>query len=52
MRTIEQRISEPGTHALTWDGRGQGGSPAASGVYWMRLSTPEGSAVRKVAFLR
>ncbi|HYJ33567.1 MAG TPA: S8 family serine peptidase [Candidatus Binatia bacterium] len=52
VRTIEQRISEPGTHALTWDGRGQGGSPAASGVYWMRLSTPEGSAVRKVAFLR
>ena len=52
VRTIEQRISEPGTHALTWDGRGQGGSAAASGVYWMRLSTPEGSAVRKVAFLR
>ena len=52
VRTIEERISEPGTHALTWDGRGQGGSAAASGVYWMRLSTPEGSAVRKVAFLR
>jgi len=52
VRTIEERTSQPGPHALTWDGRGQGGSAAASGVYWMRLSTPEGSAVRKVAFLR
>jgi hypothetical protein len=52
VRTLDERLDQPGAHALTWDGRGQGGAPAASGVYWMRLSTPEGSAVRKVAFLR
>lgn len=52
VRTLEDRSAPPGAHALTWDGRGQGGAPASSGVYWMRLITPEGSAVRKVAFLR
>lgn len=52
VRTMEERSAQPGTHALTWDGRGQDGGAAASGVYWMRLTTPDGSAVRKVAFLR
>lgn len=52
IRTMDERVDQAGPHAVTWDGRGQAGTPAASGVYWMRLTTAEGSAVRKVAFLR
>lgn len=52
VRTIEDHATGAGVHAITWDGRGSGGAVAASGVYWMRIDAPGGSAVRKVAFLR
>jgi serine protease len=52
VRTLEDRVQGPGEHAVTWDGLGAGGAPAASGVYWLRVDTAEGTAVRKVAFLR
>jgi hypothetical protein len=29
-----------GTHEVTWDGLRSNGTPAASGVYWIRLSLP------------
>ena len=50
--TVEDRIASPGAHEATWDGRLSGGAHAGSGVYWMRIESPEGSAVRKVALLR
>lgn len=50
--TVEDRIASPGAHEATWDGRLSGGAPAGSGVYWMRIESPQGSAVRKVALLR
>jgi subtilisin family serine protease len=52
VRTLMDRLAEPGSHVVEWDGRGQGGEAAASGIYWMRIEAPGGSAVRKVAFLR
>jgi endonuclease/exonuclease/phosphatase family metal-dependent hydrolase len=30
-----------GTHAVRWDGRGDGGRPLGSGVYFVRLSAPD-----------
>jgi serine protease len=51
VRTLEN-VRGPGEHAVTWDGRISGGAPAASGVYWFRVESEEGTAVRKVAFLR
>ncbi|MFO8183331.1 MAG: FG-GAP-like repeat-containing protein, partial [Candidatus Aegiribacteria sp.] len=37
---------------LVWDGRDGSGSPAAGGVYLLRLESPGGSAVRRVTLLR
>ena len=52
VRSLEDRFAPAGSHTIAWDGRNASGSAAASGVYWMRVDSPEGSAVRKVALLR
>jgi hypothetical protein len=51
VRTLE-RVRGPGEQAVAWDGRSNNGALAASGVYWFRIESEEGTAVRKVAFLR
>jgi serine protease len=51
VRTLE-RVRGSGEHAVAWDGRSNNGALAASGVYWFRIESEEGTAVRKVAFLR
>jgi hypothetical protein len=35
--TLTEGSVAAGEHALVWDGRGSGGQPVGSGVYWMRL---------------
>lgn len=52
VRTLFEGQSEVGDRTVLWDGRGADGSTAASGIYFFRIDTPEGSAIRKVAFLR
>jgi len=37
---------------VQWDGRTAGGSPAPSGVYFCRVSTPVGQGVRRIVLLR
>jgi hypothetical protein len=37
-----------GRRSVQWDGREAGGRPAAAGVYFARLVTPQGSAVRRI----
>jgi hypothetical protein len=37
-----------GESLVTWDGRGEGGARAASGVYFARLATPSGQASARV----
>ncbi len=39
---------DAGTHVLTWDGRTDDGSLAATGLYFVRLDTPLEHRVRKV----
>jgi hypothetical protein len=34
--------------ALTWDGTGDGGRPLARGVYFLRLTTPDATMVRRI----
>ncbi len=41
-----------GTHRVQWEGRDDGGSRVAPGVYWMRLACADGEASRKVTVLR
>jgi len=38
VRRLEDGTLAAGTHVLRWDGRLDGGSDAASGVYWIRVS--------------
>ena len=46
----------PGRHALTWDGRDEGGAAAAAGIYYARLAvaapTESAPLVRKITLLR
>ena len=42
----------PGVHAATWDGRDDGGSPIASGVYFCRMSAAGFEKVRKITLLK
>jgi hypothetical protein len=41
-----------GDRTVRWDGRGKDGSRAPSGIYFFRIETPQGNAIRKFAFLR
>lgn len=41
-----------GTHAFTWDGRGDDGTSVGAGLYFVRLSTPFGDRTGRIARLR
>ncbi|MEW6754531.1 MAG: DUF362 domain-containing protein [Candidatus Latescibacterota bacterium] len=41
-----------GAHQVTWDGRGDDGRPAASGVYLVQLRAGSAVQVRRIALLR
>lgn len=43
VRTLVDRTVEPGAHSLVWDGRTDSGERAASGVYFVRLESFDGS---------
>jgi hypothetical protein len=42
----------PGENELRWDGRNEQGSPAASGVYFVRVSTQLGEKVTRAVLLK
>ena len=42
----------PGTHSLTWDGRGEGGEALASGVYIAAARQGGGAITRKLTLLK
>ncbi len=50
--TLVDGILEAGPHTTTWDGIDDGGSPAASGVYFFRLTQHGRSTTRKGVLLR
>jgi hypothetical protein len=43
VRSLWQGTLTAGSHALTWDGADESGTPAASGVYVLRLTTANGA---------
>ena len=47
-RLANDETYAPGYHSLHWDGRDDSGSPVASGVYFVRVSTASHTALRKV----
>jgi subtilisin family serine protease len=52
VRALEERDATAGERTVRWDGRDGSGAPAATGVYLVRVETPDGIATRKVAILR
>ncbi len=50
--TVVDAVLNPGSRSFVWRGRDSAGQPVSSGVYYVRLETPEGIATRKVALVR
>ncbi len=54
-RRLRSLVNEPvtaGSHPVAFDGRDDAGHPIASGVYYLRLETPEILQVRQMTVLR
>jgi hypothetical protein len=52
VRTLVDGTREAGVHDLAWDGRDDAGRRVGSGVYLMRLVTPQGSRTQRVVWAR
>lgn len=52
IRTLIAGMQRGGAHETRWDGSGDGGNPAAAGLYWCRLSAGGRSATVKLVLLR
>ncbi len=52
VRSLVQGAQTAGMHEVTWKGRDDSGSSVASGMYFFRLVTEEGSLVRKMTLLK
>ena len=50
--TLASRVMDAGAHTLDWDGRDHAAHDAASGVYFLRVSTGGQSATTKLVLLR
>jgi hypothetical protein len=48
VRGLGDRIEQAGGRSIWWDRRDDSGARAASGVYWVRLETADGTLTRKV----
>jgi len=53
LATVPLGWFHPGSHHVLWDGRDESGTPAASGVYFVRLiGARDGSRARRVVLVR
>ncbi len=52
VRTLVDGPVEAGTHSLAFDGRDGGGHALASGIYFLRVQTPEKLEVRQITMLK
>lgn len=52
IRTLLDSPQSPGMHTAVWDGLTASGSPAASGVYFYRLTTPTQTDSKKMLLLK
>lgn len=52
VRTLVDRSETAGPHSVVWDGRGEAGGEAGSGVYLVRLDAQGEHQTRKVVFLK
>ena len=52
VRVLVDGKMEAGYHAVSWDGRGEGGMRVSSGIYYYRLVTPRYQAIKKMALVK
>jgi subtilisin family serine protease len=52
VRTLWAGSLTPGRHSFMWDGRSDGGAPAATGMYLCRVVSPAYSATQKMLLIR
>ena len=52
VRTLRSGYLRAGRHEIGWDGRDDRGCPVASGVYFVRLSSPNQSIVKKTLVVK
>ena len=52
IRTLVSKNMSAGKHKVLWDGKNNGGSPVASGVYFYRIIAARDTATRKMVLLR
>ncbi|MCB1150636.1 T9SS type A sorting domain-containing protein, partial [bacterium] len=52
VRTLLDARVDAGPHTATWDGRDDGGTARASGVYFARVKVGEETRVEKLALIR
>ncbi len=52
VRTLLNEHQAAGLHAVRWDGKNDHGAGVGSGVYIVRIDTPQGSAVNKMILIK
>jgi endonuclease I len=52
VRTLADGEFAAGSHALDWDGRGEGGAPLQAGLYFCRLEAGAAQATRRMVLAR
>jgi len=52
LRVLVRGPQSAGRHEYSWDGKDDGGRESASGIYFFRLRTEQGTRVRKAVLLR
>jgi subtilisin family serine protease len=52
VRVVERAHRTAGSHTARWDGLNEQGHPVGSGVYFIRISTPEEDVLRRVVILK
>ena len=52
VRTLVQQVEPAGYHSAMWDGRDEGGSALAGGMYFYRLQAGEFTQTRKLLLVK
>jgi flagellar hook assembly protein FlgD len=52
VRTLVNDTKEAGAYSAVWDGRNNGGSSVASGIYFYKMETAGFQATKKLVLLR
>jgi hypothetical protein len=52
VKTLLNALLGKGKHTLEWNGKDEQGRPVSSGIYFSRLTTPEGSFVHKMMLMK